>query len=97
MTRPTGKGEYFCNSAGSIRTDVVATVASVGPKKFHTCARGQRFSSSSAVRGDRVSPQKRNRRTRGNIASVKLSSSRHICANDGVDTHVVTQESASAR
>src|SRR5207247_1746605 len=86
ITRPTGNGEYFSRIAASMWMEVVATVASVGPYMFQTCACGKRASSWAAVCGASVSPQKRNRRTRGSISSANLSSTRHICANDGVET-----------
>ena len=97
IARPTGKAEYFCRIESSIRIDVVATVASVGPYMFQTCARGKRPSSSAAVCGASVSPQNKNRRARGSIASVNFCSTRHIRAKDGVEIHVVTPEFASAR
>src|SRR5882724_1671307 len=93
---PTGKGEYRSKIAASMRMDVVATVASVGPYMFQTSAIGNRFNSCAAVCDGSVSPQKRKRRTRGSIASENLSSTRHICANDGVETHV-TPELVRAR
>src|SRR5205823_8762574 len=95
--RPTGRGEYRSTIPASMRIDVVATVASVGPYVFQTSARGNRFNSYAAVCGASVSPQKRKRCTRGSIASENLSSTRHICAKEGVETHVVTPELASAR
>src|SRR5436309_1508621 len=97
IARPTGNAEYFSKIERSIRTEVVATVASVGPYMFHTWARGKRSSKRAAVCAASVSPQKRKRRMRGSIPSENFSSTRHICANDGVETHVVEPEFPRAR
>src|SRR5258708_5004059 len=95
--RPTGRGEYFSRTSRSIRTEVVATVVSVGPYMFQTSAPGNRSSKRRAVSGKRISPQKRKRRTRWSSARLNVRSTRHISANDGVETHVVTLEFASVR
>src|SRR5262245_66643686 len=79
----------------SMRIDVVATVVSVGPYVFHTSAPGKRSRSRTATSGGSASPQKRNRRTAGSIPAAKLRSARHMAANDGVDTHVVTADARS--
>src|SRR5207249_6572637 len=97
IARPTGNAEYFSKIERSIRTEVVATVASVGPYMFHTWARGKRSSKRAAVCAASVSPQKRKRRMRGSIPSENFSSTRHICENDGVETHDVEPEFPSAR
>ena len=66
------------------------------PRLGHTCSTLALVESAQANEPQfaraSVSPQKRNRRTRGSIASANFFSTRHICANDGVETHVVTPE-----
>jgi hypothetical protein len=78
------------------RIDVVATVASVGPYVFQTSAAGNRSRSWDATSGASVSPQNRNRSSRGSMPWLNVGSTRHICANDGVDTHAVNREAASS-
>src|SRR5215472_8486369 len=95
--RPIGSVEYFCKTSRSIRMEVVAIVVSVGPYKFQISAFGNRSSKRRTVARRRISPQKRKRRTRFNQALLKVGSTRHISANEGVETQVVMSESANAR
>src|SRR5436309_13968139 len=90
--RPTGRGEYRSTIPASMRIDVVATVASVGPYVFQTSARGNRFNSCAAVCGASVSPQKRKRRTRGIIVCENRSSTRHICAKEVHETRIFASD-----
>src|SRR3990172_506475 len=87
-----GTGLYFARISGVISTDVVATVASVGPYAFHNSVLGKRLSRSTQISGASASPASQKRRSVGIMLSPKDGSIKHRRAKDGVETHIVAFE-----
>ncbi len=90
--QPTGNGPSLSSISVVTRTLVTATVASVGPYVFQTSAAGNRSRSCRAAPGRNVSPQNKNFRIPGNRPASNVFSSRHTCANDGVETQTVASD-----
>ena len=96
LITPTGRlSGYFSNNSLVNGIQVTITVDSVGPYVFTTSARGNRSINFSTVVLNNFSPQNTNCSNSGSNSWLKLGSTKHISAKDGVEIHTVALDSSN--